>query len=403
MNPQTALNVIALIVAIGVIIPITMFVVECLVAIIAGPGKPIDEPQGPRPSLAILVPAHDEEPVIAQTLQSLKPQLTDPDRLIVIADNCSDRTAEIAREEGAEVLEREDLERRGKGFALAFGVDHLRSDPPQIVIVVDADCDAHEGMVEGLARTAASRKRPTQAVYLLESPPEPTPKDSISALAVQVKNRVRPIGMYRLGMPCLLDGAGMAFPWSSLQKVELATGNIVEDIQLGFDLALAGEYPLFCPHVRVTSRLPAQRDAATSQRTRWEHGHLQTLIANVPRLLFGGLTKRSIRLLGLALDLCIPPLSFLVLTWGAVLVFTSASALWTEWWGPTLMMVAAGGILLLAILGAWARYGRATCSARVLLSLPFYVLWKVPMYFAFFFKRQKQWIRTARDENASKD
>lgn len=391
-------NAVALLVAVGISIPILVLLVECLLAVLAGPSKPAPATDAPRPRTAVLIPAHNEEPVIGQTLTSLNGQLGPLDRLIVIADNCADQTAALARQAGAEVFERHDLERRGKGYALAFAVEQLRSDPPAVVLIIDADCQAHAGLVEGLARTALARGRPVQGVYLLDPPPAPSPKAAVSALAFLVKNLVRPLGMHRLGLPCHLTGAGMAFPWPILAGAKLASGNIVEDMQLGMDLAFTGTPALFCPSVKVTSQLPAKEEAATKQRTRWEHGHLQTLLANGPRLLARGLARLQPGLVGLALDLCVPPLSLLVLLWLAAMIATAALGWWTAWWVPALILVAAGALLLLAILSAWARFGRAVCPFSTLASLPVYLLWKVPVYFAFLFKPQKEWVRTERDQ-----
>ena len=74
-------------------------------------------------------------------------------------------------------------------------------------------------------------------VYDTEQPPNPTPKDSISALAFLVKNLVRPSGLKQLGFPSLLTGTDMAFPWSIIRSVSLASDNIVEDMQMSLDVA----------------------------------------------------------------------------------------------------------------------------------------------------------------------
>jgi cellulose synthase/poly-beta-1,6-N-acetylglucosamine synthase-like glycosyltransferase len=114
-------------------------------------------------------------------------------------------------------------------------------------------------------------------------------------------------------LPCLLTGTGMAFPWRVLRKATLASGNIVEDIQLGLDLACAGFPPRLCPAARVQGVLPCGRAAAFRQRTRWEHGHLATLLTQVPRLLWQAVRRCQPALLGLALELSVPPQAILVL------------------------------------------------------------------------------------------
>ena len=83
-------------------------------------------------------------------------QLEPGDRLLVVADNCTDHTAAVARAAGAEVLERRDAERRGKGYALAAGVDTLRAGPPDVVVIVDADCRPAAGAIDRLVRTPPS-------------------------------------------------------------------------------------------------------------------------------------------------------------------------------------------------------------------------------------------------------
>ena len=96
--------------------------------------------------------------------------------------------------------------------ALAFGIDHLEVNPPDVVIVVDADCRLTPGSVDALLARATRTERPVQADNVLQ-PAERTPLSMISALATLVRNRVRPRGLRRLGQPCHLTGTGMALPW----------------------------------------------------------------------------------------------------------------------------------------------------------------------------------------------
>lgn len=276
-------DTVLLVVAALVLLPMAVLVLECLVALLPGRRRPAD-PAHARPPVAVLVPAHNEEAVIDATLATIRPQLQPGDRLIVVADNCHDRTAEIARAAGATVLERSDAVRRGKGYALDFGVRALGADPPAVVILMDADCTVHPSTVDLLAREVAATGRPVQAGYEMDVPPGGGVRDQLSAFAFQFKNIVRPLGMARLGLPCLLTGTGMAFPWAVLRDAPLGSANIVEDMQLGLDLTLTGHAPKLCLDARVTGELPSGERAARPQRTRWEHGHVQTLLTQVPRL-----------------------------------------------------------------------------------------------------------------------
>ena len=269
--------------ALPVLLAAAMLVAELLAALL--PARRDADPTNPRPRCAVVIPAHNEEAGIALTLASILPQLAAGDRVLVVADNCTDATATAARAAGAEVVERTDQARRGKGYALDFGVRTLQKDPPAVVVIVDADCVLEPSSLDLLVRKSAVTGRPVQAAYVMEAPRDGGTRAQLAAFLFALKNVVRPRGLSRLGLPCLLTGTGMAFPWNLLDGAPLASGNIVEDMQLGIDVALAGRPPVFCGEARVRSELPASSGAAATQRTRWIHGHLTTLTTQAPRLL----------------------------------------------------------------------------------------------------------------------
>ena len=378
-------------------VPAAIVLVECLAALWPARRRPASAAAAP-PPLAVLVPAHNEEPAIADTVREIRSQLEPGDRLIVIADNCSDATAARARAGGADVLERTDDRRRGKGFALAHGLESLKSAPPGLIVIVDADTQLSPGSLSALRRRAAESGRPVQAVYLLDVPPDAGPTAGVSAFAFLVKNLVRPAGLDRLGIPCPLLGTGMAIPWSLMDVRRLATGNIVEDMQLGIDLAIGGHPPELCLDARVTGTLPSGTKAAFIQRTRWEHGHLGTLLTQAPRLLGHAILKVRPALAGMALDLSVPPLALLCLLWALAAGGSLALALRGAERLPALVAAATGGMIALSIVLAWARHARGIIPGRVLAFAPFYALWKLPLYLSFVFKRQKSWVRTPREE-----
>ncbi len=383
-------------IALILLVPIAVLLVECLAAV--WPQRSLTlPPLSSEPRLAVLVPAHNEVAGIEATLQTILPQLTDQDQLVVIADNCTDGTAELVRSLGVTVIEREDDHLRGKGYALDYGLRFLADDPPDVVVMMDADCNVQPGAINQITRLAATRIRPVQAAYVMNLPPKPSHKSAISFLAFTVKNLVRPLGLAQLGLPCLLTGSGMAFPWSVIHAARLATGNIVEDMQLGVDLAIAGYSPIFCATAKVTGLLPQQQHIAKTQRTRWEHGHLQTLLTQVPRLLKAMIQQQRVELLAIALDLSVPPLAFLVIIWlvalaGALMVNQlGASAI------PVMELASEGGLIFIAIFVAWGKFCRTDLSVWTLLTVPLYILWKVPLYLAFMVQPQRQWIRTDRE------
>lgn len=380
------------------LVPTVVLLLECLGAFVwRGAGLKGQAALPTDVSLAVLIPAHNEAGGIVRTLETIVPQLRSQDRLVVIADNCTDNTAAVARSAGATVVERRDLQNRGKGYALDFGLKHLSAEPPTVVIFLDADCDAQPGSIGALTRQALASGRPVQATYLMEKPPEPGLKDSISAFAFKVKNLVRPLGLRQFSQPCLLTGTGMAMPWAAATAVSVASGHIVEDMKLGLDLAIAGYPPQFCPQAWVTSRLPQGEEAAKGQRTRWEHGHLQVMSEFVPRLLLQFLRQGRIGLLALALELSVLPLSLLVMLWAGLLGVTALFAVLSGLTLPLLLAGLAGVCLFLAIGLAWWRYGRSEINLKQLVQIPLYILWKIPLYVGYVLKPEKRWVRTERD------
>jgi cellulose synthase/poly-beta-1,6-N-acetylglucosamine synthase-like glycosyltransferase len=326
-------------------------------------------------------------------LQQLPPHA----RLVVIADNCTDATRDQASAAGAEVIERNDPLVRGKGHALAHGVDHLRRAPPDVVLIVDADCIPSPGALDVLAGRAAALRRPTQALYLMLARPDAPMRIRMAAFAWALHNEMRPWGLHRFGLPCQLMGTGMALPWSCLDHVSLASGHLVEDMQLGAKLAETGFAPQFCPDVRVDSWFPEDGAGLDSQRKRWEHGHLSMIVSAAPAALWQGLRSGRKDAVALALDMCIPPLALLAL----LVMISCALGAWLASRGAIGQVMAVAALLsalgfAAAVLLAWRSVGRRWISLAELLSAPLYVLKKVPVYASFILKRQKEWVRTSR-------
>jgi cellulose synthase/poly-beta-1,6-N-acetylglucosamine synthase-like glycosyltransferase len=348
-------------------------------------------------SIAVLIPAHNESSGIIDTLNSIKPQLKSDDRLLVVADNCSDDTANVVLENGVEVIERKDLINRGKGFALDFGIRHLSKNPMEVVVIIDADCIVEANGLNSIAKYALQHARPVQAVYLMYAKATNL-KSKIAEFAWCVKNLVRPLGYASLGLPCQLMGTGMAFPWITISNTDLANGNIVEDMKLGIDLCIAGTPPLFYSNTKVISYFPVASEVQSGQRVRWEHGHLAMILSEAPRLFAQGITKGDKNLLAMAFDLSVPPLALLVtFLFGFAAVTGIVLMLYDV--GHLAFQVALFGCVLLSltIAIAWVGWGRNIISFSSLLLVPVYVMSKIPHYAKFIFKRQKAWNKTERD------
>jgi hypothetical protein len=216
--------------------------------------------------------------------------------------------------------------------------------------------------------------------------------------AMVMKNLVRPLGSFRLGRACHLMGTGMALPWPLAATARLATGHVAEDMQLGIELTKAGHPPQFLPDVRVTSAFVQDTGAARAQKSRWEHGHLATLIDELPGLLGTALARRDPALAVLAMDLMIPPVAFYFLLLAALFAGTVLAACFWPLFHAAAALATLGALSFALAIGlGWSRFGREILSAGELLRLPLYALWKLPVYVAFFVGKRSGWVRTKRE------
>lgn len=366
------------------------FAVEVIAGLAALPRR---QRTGGEASAAIVMPAHDEGTIIAETLRRLLPELPAGFRVLVVADNCRDDTAALARAAGAEVIERSDAARRGKGYALAHARDHLAATPPAVVMVLDADGGTDRASLEAMA--AAARERPVQAVNLLRPDLTAAPMVQVSNFAFVVKNLVRQRGLFRLARRANLTGTGMAFPWAIFRDAPLATADIVEDLALGLDLARRGTLPVFAPDATVWSAA-SSTEGTLKQRTRWEGGFLATSRRRALPAMAAALRRGSARDLWAGLSLAIPPLTLLLLLDGAALTALGVLALadaspWPFGVLAGLVAVATGALAV-----AWWRVGRPFLSPRAAARLPLYMLWKVPLYLRLLTRGPTGWLRAGR-------
>jgi cellulose synthase/poly-beta-1,6-N-acetylglucosamine synthase-like glycosyltransferase len=378
--------------------PVLFFCVEVLAAVLTKQqGFLFSAKAKSRQRIAVIVPAHNEELGLLHTLEDIKTQLRSGDRVLVVADNCADDTAALAKKAGVEVTERNDPSKIGKGYALAWGVRHLSANPPAIVVIIDADCKLTPNSLDQLSTACATTNHPVQALNLMTAPADARIDYRAAVFAFRVKNWVRPLGLSAFNLPCQLMGTGMAFPWEVINSVNLATGLVVEDLKLGLDLTRSGKSPLFCPMACVVSQFPSTATGARSQRKRWEQGHMALIASSIPRLICESFISKNFQLLALALDASIPPLTLL----GIMVLFMVGISGFSAKFGlsPSALFLSSATLLLylVAILLSWSKFARDILPPRSILSVAAYALGKLPLYFQLLSRSgNSQWIRTDR-------
>jgi cellulose synthase/poly-beta-1,6-N-acetylglucosamine synthase-like glycosyltransferase len=345
---------------------------------------------------AVIIPAHNEEGTIVETIRAIQSQLNSDDRLIVVADNCSDGTAGLALGTGAEIVERSDPMLRGKGFALDWGVKCAAIGTiPEVVVFIDADCVAEQGCISRLVNMAQASGRPAQGKYLMHAD-VPNAGTRVAEFAFKIKNYVRPAGGAQFGFPCLLYGTGMAFPWSLIQGTILANSHLAEDLKLAIDLSLTGFPPIYCGAASCTSMFPETDEALSGQRKRWEHGYFSAIMEYTPKLAMQAFTRLDWRLLVIALDLSIPPLGLMLLI--TVLMSGLGSALLLLGAMPIVASAMALYFPLFAIMivSAWYFHGRQIISGADFIAIVRHTFLRVSMLWSYLVKPQRAWVRTQR-------
>ncbi|HXX68752.1 MAG TPA: glycosyltransferase family 2 protein, partial [Polyangiaceae bacterium] len=280
----------------------------------------------PRMRLDVVVPAHDEERGIGATVASLleADYPADLRRVVVVADNCGDATAAKAAEAGALVFERRDPVRRGKGHALAFAFEKVLAAGVDAVVVVDADTRVTPNLLRAFDARLQSGAAAVQAHYGVSNP-EASWRTRLMHIGLTLFHDVRSRGRERIGVSAGLRGNGMAFAAATLRQVPHEAFSIVEDVEYGIRLGMLGHRVEYAGEARALGEMVSSERAARSQRRRWEGGRWQLARAHAGSLVREGLRRRSLLLLDLAMDVLVPPLSYVALVTAAGAV---ASTLW---------------------------------------------------------------------------
>jgi cellulose synthase/poly-beta-1,6-N-acetylglucosamine synthase-like glycosyltransferase len=349
-----------------------------------------------RPSLAILVPAHNEAEGIAGTVHHLRRSLQPGDRLLVVADNCSDCTAAVARASGAEVLVRKENDLRGKGYALAAGLDYLGPGAADVFVFVDADCRFEANGLVQLASTTAFWGTPVQCRNLMTVDKDDAGASRISEFAWRLRNDFRPSGYARLGLPCQLFGTGMALPSRLVRPGLFATGHVTEDLLIGLECAVAGVPPRYLRDVTLISQFPETAEGRDQQKQRWVHGHLAIILSHAPRLVALAIHRRSLPLLALAADVMVPPLTLLAscytgLLAGSIMFWTA-----TGEWLPLAITFVGIALSCFAIVTAWHFCGRDLIGRHELLQLPRHMVRVLGTVKTFARGKRSTWVRADR-------
>ena len=346
-----------------------------------------------------VVPAHNEEMQIAATVESLL-GVDYPAalfRVLVVADNCDDRTAAAAVAAGATVLVRTDAERRGKGYALELAFNRsVEEGFADAVVVIDADTVVSRNVLTAFAARFERGALAVQADYAVRNP-QSSWRTRMMTVAFAAFHGVRSLARERLGVSCGLRGNGMGFSRAVLKDHPHRAFSIVEDVEYGVQLGYAGVAVRYVDEARVFGQMVTGEQASRSQRERWENGRRALIREHAGPLLRAAWQRRSGLLLDLAIDLLVPPLGELVAVIAVGATVSAAVTSLHRGLAPWIWGASAAGVLVYVVRG-WALSGVGAVGALDLLRAPFYIVWKLTLRMRPRKRRLKdEWIRTTRE------
>jgi glycosyltransferase involved in cell wall biosynthesis len=367
-------------------------------------------PDRARHHFAICVPAHDEAAVIGRALASFAAldYPRDHFQVHVVADNCTDETAQIVRAAGFEAHERRAPDDPGKGAALNWllqRVDQYDVPPyarPDAFVFVDADTTIDPAF---LTEMDAALHRGVEAAqgYYAVSDPDASTAAGLRYAALACRHHLRPLGRCRLGASCGLYGNGMVFTAAAMEGRRWS-GHLVEDAEFQMELLLDGRLVQYVPEATLQAEMPDSLDGSVTQNRRWELGRIQLARRFVPTLL-----RRVVRPAGAprvayvdaVLDHVVPPLSVLALVQLGGCATSGALALGRGRRADRMsfaVAVLSMGTLTAHVLGGLWSVGAPRSVYRSLLGAPRSVLWKAGLWLRVLQRPDEvAWVRTERN------
>lgn len=347
----------------------------------------------------VIVPAHNEALLIENCVASLR-RLDWPAelfRVLVVADNCSDSTAALARAAGAVVLERHDEVLRGKGHALAHAFEASRAHgSAYAVVVVDADTEVSTNLLEAFAARIEIGAKAIQARHGVLNA-QASWRTRLMAIALGCFHPLRSRARERLQLSCGLRGNGWCVTHWLLRQVPYGAFSLAEDIEYGIDLGLAGYRVHYADEAQANGLMVSGEQAAASQRQRWEEGRRQLIRSRTLPLLWAVPGADGMVCLDLALDLLLLPLShvavnvvLLLAAAGLVLLFDSSALAWV------ILGLACAASITLHVLRGWQLSGVGLRGLVDLARAPSFVVWKLLLMLRA--RGSAEWVRTKREQ-----
>lgn len=227
-----------------------------------------------------IVPAHNEENVIAELVESLKKQ-NYPKELLdiyVIADNCTDNTARVAKEAGAIVYERYDQDKKTKGYALDWFLKQKieQNAPYDAFCVFDADNIVDQNFIKNMNKKLCQGEDVVQGYRDIKNPTDNWITSGY-AIFYWTMNRFYHLARYNVGLSPLINGTGFMVKFDVVKPNGWDTQTLTEDIEFSLKRIIKGRKLGWAADAVVYDEQPLSFKQSWKQRTRWTVGHIQCI------------------------------------------------------------------------------------------------------------------------------
>jgi 1,2-diacylglycerol 3-beta-glucosyltransferase len=364
-------------------------------------------------TLLVVVPAHNEEKLLPACLESLNRSTLCPDRfrILVVADNCTDSTLEVAHRCGVATAVRANTQQTGKAWLLhdlfrsllhceqsVQIQDEMRCYPWSAAVIVDADCVVHPQMLYRFAGRIDAGEHAVQGCYSILNPDENW-RTKMMCCALALVHYIKPLGRERLEFSETLKGSGMCLDRDILASIPWNGNALAEDLDYSLRLAEKGYRVAYEVGAQLWSPMQTKSSAAALQRRRWEGGRL-ALMAKAPALYRMGLYCKDRKLKERAFDLLTPPLAELTVYTVLTAGMAGMAALHYKTEGLEAASGAAMALLIIHFMYVMMALSLAQIPrsiSRALFFAPVYIVWKLAIKLTGpIFRPLKRWERTER-------
>ncbi len=357
----------------------------------------------PANRFAVIIAAHNEESVISALVANCK-QLDYPREMydtFVIADNCTDNTAQVATEAGATVWRRTNDQEQGKGYALEWAFNRLYTLPKEYdaVVIIDADNLVSLNFLKIMNNRLLQGEKIIQG-YLDSKNPDDTWVTRCIHVGYVITNRFWQLAKYNIGLSCALGGTGMCIAVDVLKKFGWGANSLTEDLEFQIKALLVGIKVSWAHEAKVFDEKPLTLKQSMNQRQRWMQGHCTVASHYLGKLLWQGLKQRNPALLDGAIYCCNP---YFVMLCGFGIIYQIFQGL------PILQMLIHNPIIIIGFVGQFLYFGIALLLEEInpnvyawLLYYPIFGLtWLPVVYSGFATQSNRNWNHTQHTRSIS--